>query len=79
MRDADIENISLQELRAYQQGLIADIQSGALKGDDAKAIIKRIDRRIEATRQKLRDEGVKNLIDRVRYAGASQRRWTRPD
>jgi hypothetical protein len=71
MQDAEIENLSLQDLRAYQQRLVADIQSGVLKRDDAKAIIKRIDRRIKATQQKRRDEGVKNLIDRVRYAGMS--------
>jgi len=55
--NADIENMSLQDLCGYQQALMADITSGALTKDDAELIIKRIDTRLRATEQKLREEG----------------------
>jgi hypothetical protein len=56
--DADIENMSLQDLCGYQQALMTDITGGIVTMDDAKPIIKRIDERLKATEQKLRDEGV---------------------
>jgi hypothetical protein len=56
--DADIENMSLQDLCGYQQALMTDITSGTVTMDDAKPIIKRIEKRLKATKQKLRDEGI---------------------
>jgi hypothetical protein len=61
--DADIENMSLQDLSGYQQELMADITSGAMTMDDAKIIIKRIDKRLKlrsksfATRASFRNAG----------------------
>jgi hypothetical protein len=36
---------------------MADIVGGAIAMDDAKVIIKRIEKRLKATERKLRDEG----------------------
>ena len=56
--DADIESMSLQDLGGYQQALMADITSGAVTTNDAKLIIKRIEKRLKAAGRKLRDQGV---------------------
>jgi hypothetical protein len=56
--DADIENMSLQDLCEFQQAFLTDIISGSVAMEDAKPVIKRIERQLKATEQKLRDEGI---------------------